>query len=182
MDDELALYMMLSMAKILHFHLGWDGAQRDLCRVGEEFVDDVVGREARPPYNDTDAILREVAEALIKKHEVTSAISVETASELPVARAALRPPYRIRVEGCIFRELHNLFKKYGFRRNWRRDLTKYDGMLLVCPVMNLMVHAIEVNSDYLAGHCLEASELGEKSCTCLIDVFSRELDAKSLEE
>ncbi len=173
MDDKLALYTMLSMARILYFHLGWDGAQRDLGRVGEEFTDKIIDEE-KLPRGDAGAVLEEAAKALAR-HGVAKDIAVEVAGDVPAARSAVGSPYRVRVEGCAFRELHSLFKEYGFRRNWNRSLTKHDGMFLVCPVMNMLVHAVETSSDCLAGHSPEAAELSENSCTCLIDIFPREI-------
>lgn len=182
MDDKLALYTMFSLAKLLHFHLGWS-AQGDLCRVGEEFIDEIFeNKEIKAPYNDTDATLKNISELLINKYKVANSITVEIADKMPVAKAAIMSPYKIRVQDCVFKELHPLFMKYELRKNWKDTPSGRDGMFLMCPMMNLLVHAIEINSDFLAGHCLEATNLDKKTCTCLIDVFSRELDIVNLPE
>ena len=182
MNDKLALYTIFSLSKILHFHLGWDAAQRDLCRVGEEFVDEVMKDKAESVYNDTEAIMQKVSEVLVNTYKVASAIDVEIAKEMSVAKAAIMPPYRVYVKDCVFQELHQLFKRYRIRRNWRRTPKGRDGKFLICPVMNLFVHAIDANSDYLGGHCLEATKMDKGTCTCMIDIFSRELDIAKLPE
>lgn len=177
MNDELAIQLTFSLIKLLHFRLGWDEAQRDLCRVGEEFVDNIFEKgEVKVSYGDTDAILKSISDVLVKRYGAASAIKVEIANEIPLARAAIMPPYRISVKNCIFCELHKLIKKNSLRRKWKRNL-ETDGLrLFLCPMMNFLVHAIDINSDYLAGHCLGATEIDGETCICLIDVFSREID------
>ena len=163
MDDKLAQHMMFGLIKLLHFHLGWE-AQGDLCRVGEEFIDEISGNvEVTVARNDTDAILKQYSRVLINKYNVASAISIEVTDEMPMAKAAIMPPYQLSVKNCVFRELHQLFVKYQMRRSWRRISAGRDGMFLICPLMNLLVHALEINSDYLAGHCLEATKLEENN-------------------
>lgn len=182
MNDKLAQHLMFGLIKLLHFHLGW-GVQGDLCRVGEEFIDEITENvEKTVTWNNTDAILKHYSQLLISQYNVASAISIEIASDMPVAKAAIMPPYRLSVNTCAFQELHQLFLKHKIRRSWRQPPDGRDGLFLICPLMNLLVHALEINSDYLAGHCLEASKLEGKTCTCFIDIFSRELDVDNFPE
>ncbi len=182
MNDKLAQHLMFSLIKLLHFHLGW-GAQGDLCRVGEEFIDEITeSDQSVVTWNDTDAILKHYTQMLTSQYNVAGDISIEVACDMPVAKAAIIPPYRLTVNNCTFQGLHQLFLKYKIRRSWRRLPKDRDGMYLICPLMNLLVHALEINSDYLAGHCLEASNLEGHTCTCLIDIFSRELDIDNFPE
>jgi hypothetical protein len=173
---------MFGLIKLLHFHLGW-GAQGDLCRVGEEFIDEIhENDEGAVARNDTGAILKHYSHMLISKYNVASAIAIEVADDMSVAKAAIMPPYRLSINNCVFQELHQLFLKYKIRRSWRRIPAGRDGMFLICPLMNLLVHALEINSEYLAGHCLEATKLEGNTCICLIDVFSRKLDVVNFPE
>jgi hypothetical protein len=167
----------------LHLYLGWGGAQGSLCGVGQELIEEMIKTgEVKLPYNDTDNILRNVSNVLVSKYKVASEITFEIAKELSVARAAITPPYKIYVKDCIFRGMHSLLDKYKIRRDWKRTPTGRNGVFLVCPLMNMLTYAIDNNSDYLAGHCLEAAKQEGDTCICLLEVFSRDVDIENFPE
>jgi len=183
MDDDLAKYLMHSFATELYYHLGWSRAQGALRSVGQGLVEKMVkDKEVELPYNDLEGILINLVEVMTKKYGVANNMEFEIAEELDLAKAAIMLPYRISVENCIFQDMHLLLQEYGIRRDWRRTPTGQNGMFLLCPLMNMLTHAIDNNSDFLAGHCLEATKQEGNICICLIDVFSREIDISGFPE
>lgn len=183
MEDKLAWYIMHGFASKLYRYLGWSRAQGVLSGVGQELIDEIVeAGEVEFHYNDIDKILTNISSVLVKKYKVADSVTFEISNEMEIASAAIMHPYRVFVKNCIFQGMHPLLTKYRIRRDWKRTLTGQDGISLVCPLMNMLTYAIDNNSDYLAGHCLEAKKQEGNICICLIDVFSREVDIVNFPE